>query len=413
MPTVYAVADPISQLDRIQRGLRAGDGRTSQPRRFSSHRIAAARLGHVVMQCQPQRGTSSRRTPRRSNTVRIDVPFLGLRSKGLQGTRRIHQRGLDRRLNSLLHRLLNQPIIDRRDRYPLLQIPLDRIVSVPRLVPVLPTPAVDQYDHRRRSIRRGLPKIHTLPRRLAAVDIVADRRLWSLGRLLGLLLRPGLLWHRIDRRDLQIVKLILVVKGPDPKPPDSKGRVGRLHQRPLHVVEVNLDQSALQATHQFDTMPSIVPWHRAFVLGQRTTRLTVDNHDLTAGRIGLGPKMHIVKMLGILIAKKHTAIPMIACVERAADPKRDRYIPSRYPLDQRDVVRTAHLGLIIADPLVEPKRRIPILVENRPRPLVGCLPTLLALREVVLEDHVSCHCPLGGLLPENRHRAELKTHPKP
>ena len=198
MPPVYAVADPISQLDRIQRGLRAGDGRTSQPRRLSCHQIAAARLGHVVMQCQPQRGTSSRRTPRRSNTVRIDVPFLGLRSKGLQGTRRIHQRGLDRRLNSLLHRLLNQPIIDRRDRYPLLQIPLDRIVSVPRLVPVLPTPAVDQYDHRRRSIRRGLPKIHALPRRLAAVDIVADRRLWSLGRLLGLLLRPGLLKHRID-----------------------------------------------------------------------------------------------------------------------------------------------------------------------------------------------------------------------
>ena len=254
MPPINAVADPIAQLDRIQRGLRACDGRTSQSRRLPSHRIAAARLGHVVMQCQPQRGTCSRRTPRRSNTIRIDVPFLGLRSKGLQGPRRIHQRGLDRRLNSLLHRLLNQPIIDRCDRYSLLQILLDRIVSVTRFVTVLPTPAMDQYDHRRRTIRRGLPKIHALPRRLAPVDIIADRRLWSLGCLLGLLLRFGFR-HRIDRRDLQIVKLILVVKGPNPNPPGSKGLVGRLHQRPLHVVKVNLDQSALQPAHQFDTMP--------------------------------------------------------------------------------------------------------------------------------------------------------------
>jgi hypothetical protein len=62
--------------------------------------------------------------------------------------------------------------------------------------------------------------------------------------------------------------------------------------------------------------------------------------------------MNIVKVLGVLIPKKYAAVSVVSGILSAPNPKRYLDIPYSHPLDQGDVVRTPHLGLIIADSFI-------------------------------------------------------------
>jgi hypothetical protein len=106
-------------------------------------------------------------------------------------------------------------------------------------------------------------------------------------------------------------------------------------------------------------------------------------------------------MLWVLIPKKDTTVAVIPRIERAANPKRDLYIPGRKTLDQGDVVRTSYFGLIVADPFVEPERAIALLVDQIPSPLIGELPTGTALLKVLLEKNLTGSLPSfdSGSLP--------------
>ncbi len=147
-------------------------------------------------------------------------------------------------------------------------------------------------------------------------------------------------------------------------------------------------------------MPFVVPWNGVLILSQWSPGLSVDDHDLTAGRIGLGPKMHIIEMLFVLITKEHTAVAMVTSILRTSNPKRYLHVARRKVFDQSDVMRTTHLGLIIADAFIEPESTVSILLENLPRRVVGSLPSRSTLLEILLEDHFANLHLIGlGILP--------------
>src|SRR5258707_1142299 len=69
LPAVGAVRRPLLQLPRIERSLRARCGRAPQARGFARDGIAALRVGHVVVQRQPQARRPARRAARRGDPL--------------------------------------------------------------------------------------------------------------------------------------------------------------------------------------------------------------------------------------------------------------------------------------------------------------------------------------------------------
>jgi hypothetical protein len=76
---------------------------------------------------------------------------------------------------------------------------------------------------------------------------------------------------------------------------------------------------------------------------------------------------------------------MIARIVRTANPKRDLKIASGKLFDQSDIVRTTHLGLILANTFIKTKSAIAILLKYLPGIIVGRVPSRSALLKILLE----------------------------
>ena len=139
-------------------------------------------------------------------------------------------------------------------------------------------------------------------------------------------------------------EVVHVVERPDPDAAAGEGPVGCLHQRRLEVVEVDGDPAGGHVADEPDGVPLVVPGHGLLVLRQRPAGSAVDDHDLAAGRVGLGSQVHVVKVLGILLVEEHAAVAVVARVPRALHLERDHGVGEFQPLDQRDVVGAADLG---------------------------------------------------------------------
>src|SRR6185312_14941760 len=98
--------------------------------------------------------------------------------------RRVGYTRLYRRLDLLLHRLRDEAIVQRRYRDALVEVRLNHVPAITRLIAVHPAAAVDQKYQRRGPIRLGLPEVELLPLRVLAVHEIGRGRRRPLGRRL-------------------------------------------------------------------------------------------------------------------------------------------------------------------------------------------------------------------------------------
>ena len=115
---IAAVRRPLLHLLGVERCLRADHGGAPKSGRLAGHWVSALGVGQVIMKCQPQAGTGTRRTARRPNPRFVEIPFRGLAADKLQRPCRVVKRGLDRRPDAVLFGVPDEPVVDRHDRYP-------------------------------------------------------------------------------------------------------------------------------------------------------------------------------------------------------------------------------------------------------------------------------------------------------
>ena len=89
---------------------------------------------------------------------------------------------------------------------------------------------------------------------------------------------------------------------------------------------------------------------------------------------------------------------MTAGVLGAPHPEGEHEIGDLHTLDERDVMRAANLGLVLASPGADPEDVVAFHLAMGPAVLVGGLPAVTALLEVILEDHLAAGRFLGPLV---------------
>jgi hypothetical protein len=193
----------------------------------------------------------------------------------------------------------------------------------------------------------------------------------------------------LDRRvgiELDVIEFVLIIERPDTDTSGSKRLVRDRHVGCLHVIEIDFNPPRLAIANQFNLMPLVIPWNILFVFGQWSAWLAIDNHDLPARGIGLGTQMHIIKVLGVLVAEKDAAVAMIAGIVDTANSEGENELALLQFTYQRYVVGAADLGLVVANPLVLTKRMIPLMIHEIPSALVGGIPTLASVLKVFFEN---------------------------
>ena len=83
-------------------------------------------------------------------------------------------------------------------------------------------------------------------------------------------------------------------------------------------------------------------------------------------RVRTRAKVHVVKILRILPIEEYAAIAMAAGILGALHAKGQHEIGHLHVLDERNVPRAAHLGLVVAVAAVDAEHRIALHLAMRP-----------------------------------------------
>ena len=186
---------------------------------------------------------------------------------------------------------------------------------------------------------------------------------------------------------LDVVKIIHVIKRTNANATLAKSLVHDLHVRIFHVVEINFNRALGGISHQLHLMPGfILPRRLVFIFGHGFPRSVLHDHDLATVRIRAGAQMHIIEIMWILIVEKHAAVAMIARVLGAAHTKCDHKVSHLHVPDQGDVIRAAHPGLVIILSTIDSKDVVASHLTMRPAFLISRLPSLVPLLKVLLKN---------------------------
>ena len=193
MATIGAVGGPVLHLERVERGLGAHHGDRRQPRRLPGHGILALRIGHVVMEGEPETRTGPGRTATGGDPLRIDVPLGRPRADRLQRPRGVGERGLHGRIDPLGKSLLDKPVLHRGHRDAGVEHGGQHLAELFHPVARQPAAAMDKEHEWCRLLGRrdgGHPDVHHLLG-MRPVGNVGQRRRWQAHRWLLRLMLLG------------------------------------------------------------------------------------------------------------------------------------------------------------------------------------------------------------------------------
>ena len=158
---VAAVRSPRTHLVRVEAGLGAADGGAGHARRLAGDRVGAVRVSQVVMEGQPEAGAGAGRASGEGDLRLIEVPFLGLAARELEGAGAVEHRSLHRRHESVGGRVLDRAIFDRDDRDARFQGGLEHRAD-DRAIAAGPAAAMDVEEQRRGLVRLRPPEVDPL-----------------------------------------------------------------------------------------------------------------------------------------------------------------------------------------------------------------------------------------------------------
>ena len=185
---------------------------------------------------------------------------------------------------------------------------------------------------------------------------------------------------------LDVVEVVHVVERSDTDATFAKGFVDDAHVRFAHVVKVNFDGTFLRVADDFDLVPRLIfPRCFVFVFGHGFAWSILHDHDLPAVRVGVCPKVTVVKMLGILPVKKHATVAMSPGVLSAFHVECQHEVGDVHIFDESYVIGTADFWLIVTVASIDPKDVVAVDLAMGPAFFVRDLPSFVSLLEVLLE----------------------------
>ena len=150
----------------------------------------------------------------------------------------------------------------------------------------------------------------------------------------------------------------------------------------FHVIEEDFDATFGGVAHDLDLMPAIGPGDRLGVLGNGTTWGVLNDHDLTASGVWLGPEVGVVEVGGVLMIEDDAAVAMVAGVLGAADFEGEGKVSDGEIFEQSDVEGAAVGGLVVALAAVDAEDGVAIHHPVRPAFFVGDFPVVAAFLKV-------------------------------
>ena len=186
--------------------------------------------------------------------------------------------------------------------------------------------------------------------------------------------------------EFDVVKVIHVIKGTDADPALAECLIGGGHDGLFHVVEEDLNCAFTGIALNLDLMPLVVPRHLVLVVGKCFPGGAIDDHDLTAVRIGTGAEVDVVKVRGVLVVEEDTTVAMVAGVFGASNPKGKNKVTELHVLDEGDMEGTAHLWFVIVFARINPEDLVPLDIPVGPPLGVGGFPAFDALFKIFAED---------------------------
>ena len=148
---IFAVGRPITHLLRVEGGLGAGDRGAGHAGGFAGDRVSAVRIGEVIVEGDPKAGAGAGRAARQGDLGLIEVPFLGLAARELEGAGAIDHRSFHGWHEAVVHRVPDVAVFHRNHRDAGVEGGLEH-TAYDRSVAAGPTAAVDIEEEGRRLI---------------------------------------------------------------------------------------------------------------------------------------------------------------------------------------------------------------------------------------------------------------------
>ena len=193
-----------------------------------------------------------------------------------------------------------------------------------------------------------------------------------------------------------VIKIPLVIKGPNTDLSPGKSLVdGRLHGF-LHIIEVDVDCSSLDIPYDLEVMKlSVFPWNPLLGKNEVFPGSLIDDEDLARVRVGLFAKVEVIKVGRILVIEEEAEVTMPSRGLGGLDPGGENEGAHDFVLEQSNAVGATKGGAISGDSeeLVD---LVAIHGGEFPLTIIGGLPCAGIFGEVFLVDYGEFFFGLNG-----------------